>query len=249
MILDVLYNAANWPWPDIRDGVLHAEAEGFGTAWAYDHMSGSVFGGSRMLECFSLAGAMAAATSSIGVGTLVVNAATRPPAMTAVAAASVQEISGGRFVFGLGAGAAPGTRWAEEHDIVGLQLASKMAARHGRLIEVLDVCEAMWATDRDARWTGFPLPTPRPAVILGVNSAALAEVAARRCDGLNVRADHPDLAAIFAAARAAREASPRAGTALSLSVWARWTDEARDPSGELQAHLAALGGDRLILVR
>ena len=120
MKLDVLYNAATHTWPELRDSVRRAEDEGFGTAWVYDHLSGSVFASGRMLECFSLAGALAAVTSTIGIGTLVVNAANRTAGMTVTAAASLQEISGGRFEFGLGAGAAPNTKWSEEQNLLGI---------------------------------------------------------------------------------------------------------------------------------
>lgn len=249
MKLDVLYNAATHTWPELRDSVRRAEDEGFGTAWVYDHQSGSVFASDRMLECFSLAGALAAVTSTIGIGTLVVNAANRTAGMTVTAAASLQEISGGRFEFGLGAGAAPNTKWSEEQSLLGIALPASMAARHARLVEVLDLCDELWDPNRDPKWTGFPLPTPRPPVLLGVNSTALAEVAGRRCEALNVRLEHPQIAEFFAAAVEARRTSARAGTPLTLTAWTLMTPESLDPAGDLQGEFAALGGHTLILVR
>ncbi len=247
--LDVLYNAATHSWPSLRDRVRDAEAQGFGTAWVYDHLSGSVFNSPRMLECFTLAGALAAATSTIGIGTLVVNAANRTAGMTVSAAASVQEISGGRFVFGLGAGAAPNTKWSEEQDLLGIALPGSMAARHERLVEVLDLCDELWDAQRDPQWTGFPLPSPRPPVLLGVNSVALAQVAGRRCEALNVRLEHPSLSDFYAAALQARAESDRAGTPLTLTAWTSMNDASLDPNGEIQGNFAALGGDRLILMK
>ena len=247
--IDVLYNAATHPWPHLRDAVRQAEDEGFGTAWVYDHMSGSVFGAPRMLECFTLAGALAAATNTIGIGTLVVNAANRTAGMTVSAAASVQEISGGRFVFGLGAGAAPNTKWSEEQDLLGIPLPSSMAARHERLVEVLDLCDELWDPDRDTKWTGFPLPSPRPPVLLGVNSTALAQVAGRRCEALNVRLEHPNISEFYAAATEARAASTLAGTPLTLTAWTSMNPASLDPNGDIQGNFAALGGDRLILMK
>lgn len=165
--VDVLYSGAMHSWPELRENVLRAEGEGFGTAWVYDHMSGSVLSSDRMLECFTLAGALAAATSTIGIGTLVVNAANRTPGMTAVAAASVQEISEGRFIFGLGAGAAPGSRWAQEHEVLGIPLHDSMQDRHAHLVSILDLCDVLWDPNRDAKWNGFPLPSPRPRCCWG----------------------------------------------------------------------------------
>ena len=249
MQLDILYNAARWTWPEIRAGVVAAEADGYTTAWVYDHMSGALFHGDRMLEAFSLAGALAAVTTTIGIGTLVVNAASRTPAMTVTAAASLQEITAGRFEFGLGAGAAPGSRWADEFDRLGLALSSAMTDRHARLLDVLDLCDAMWRPDRESRYHGFPLPSPRPPIHIGVNSAALARAVADRCDAINIRHDHERLVPILAAARGARAAGVRAATPLSYSVWAPWGADAADPDSEVHQRLASLGVERIVLVR
>lgn len=246
--VDVLYSAATHPWPQLRDEVLRAEADGFGRAWVFDHLSGAMLSGTRMLECFTLAGALAGATSSIGIGTLVVNVANRPAGVAVAAAASVQEISGGRFVFGLGAGAAPGSPWAREHDLLGIPLAGSMRLRHQKLIDVLDLCEAQWDPHRDVKWAGFPLPSPPPPVLLGVNSVALASIAGRRCDAVNVALDHPRIGEFFEAARAARSESGRAGTPLTLNAWTALSEASLDPDGPAHRRIAALGGDGLILV-
>ncbi|GAB3011923.1 LLM class flavin-dependent oxidoreductase [Mycobacterium bourgelatii] len=246
--LDVLYSAANYCWPELRDNVLRAEAEGFGTAWVFDHLSGAMMSSSRMLECFSLAGALAGVTSTIGIGTLVVNAANRSPGVTVNAVASLQEISGGRFVFGLGAGSGPGSPWALEHRLLNIELRDSVQARHQHLVDVLDLCDTLWNPLRDEKWTGFPLPMPRPPVVLGANGVALAKVAGARCDGVNVRLDHPRIGEIFEAARRARAESVRAGTPLDLSAWTSLCEESLDPDGDAQRRLADLGGHRLILV-
>lgn len=246
--LDVLYSATNYCWPELRDNVLRAEAEGFGTAWVFDHLSGSVMSSPRMLECFSLAGALAGATSTIGIGTLVVNAANRHAGVTVNAVASLQEISGGRFVFGLGAGPAPGSRWALEHQLLNIPLRDSLRARHDHLVDVLDLCDTLWDPLRPEKWAGFPLPIPRPPVVLGVNSVALAQVAGSRCDGVNVHLAHPRIDEIFEAARAARAASVRAGAPLDLSAWTSLSEESLDPDGDAQRRVADLGAHRLILV-
>lgn len=248
MRIDVIFNAARNNWPAIRDGALQAEASGFGCVWVYDHLSGSVLGGDRMLECFSLAGALCAVTTTIDVGTLVVNAANRPAPITVVGAASLQEISGGRFRLGLGAGASPGTRWSAEHTVAGIRLGATMAERHARLVEVLDLCLELWKPAPDPKWAGFPRPTPPPPVLLGVNSVALSELAARRCNGLNVRITHPRAAEFLAAARRVRDtgAGPEP---FELTLGAAWCDEALDPDGPTQTLARSLGADRLMLER
>lgn len=247
VVVDVLYSGAMHAWPQLRENVLRAEADGFGTAWVYDHMSGSVLSSNRMLECFTLAGALAAATSTIGIGTLVVNAANRTAGMTAVAAASVQEISGGRFIFGVGAGAAPGSHWAQEHDVLGIPLYESMALRHAHLVSILDLCDVLWDANRDEKWNGFPLPSPRPPVLVGVNSIALAKLAGARCDGVNVRLDHPRIEEFFQAARDARAQSANPSVALDLSAWTELSEASLDPDGEVQRRIHELGAHRLIL--
>ena len=248
MRLDVIFNAARNDWSAICSGALEAEAAGFGCVWVYDHLSGSVLGGDRMLECFSLAGALCAVTSTIDVGTLVVNAANRPAPITVVGAASLQEISGGRFRLGLGAGASPGTRWSAEHTVAGIALGATMAERHARLVEVLDLCAELWDPGRDPKWAGFPLPDPPPPLLLGVNSVALSELAAQRCNGLNVRITHPRAAEFLEAAHRVRERGEGSG-AFELTLGAAWSDETLDPDGPTQTLARSLGADRLMLER
>jgi alkanesulfonate monooxygenase SsuD/methylene tetrahydromethanopterin reductase-like flavin-dependent oxidoreductase (luciferase family) len=110
MEIDIQLSPAVEPWPDLRDGILRAEEAGFGAAWVFDHFAGAMLGGTTMLECFTLLGAMAASTERIGLGSLVVNMANRNPGVLAMCAASVQHIAGGRFTLGLGAGTSPTSR-------------------------------------------------------------------------------------------------------------------------------------------
>lgn len=201
-----------------------------------------------MLECFTLAGALAAATSSIGIGTLVVNVANRPAGVAVAAAASVQEISGGRFVFGLGAGSAPGTRWSREHELLDIPLQDSIQRRHRHLIDVLDLCDAQWDPDRAGKWAGFPLPSPPPPVLLGVSSVALARIAGARCDAMNVALDHPRIGEFVTAARAARAASALAGRPFEVNAWTALSDDALDPDGDAHRRITELGGQGLVLV-
>ena len=72
MKIDIQYSPGTNEWPVLRDAILQAEAEGYDTTWVFDHFDGAMIQGDRpMLECFTLLGALAAATSTIGLGTLV----------------------------------------------------------------------------------------------------------------------------------------------------------------------------------
>jgi len=93
-------------WPDIREFALRAEAIGFDIVWTPDELlwrpkDRPVMG---VWEGISMAGAVAATTSHVKVGTWVMSALHRNAGIIAKAAETLDEISGGRFVFGLGAG-------------------------------------------------------------------------------------------------------------------------------------------------
>jgi alkanesulfonate monooxygenase SsuD/methylene tetrahydromethanopterin reductase-like flavin-dependent oxidoreductase (luciferase family) len=242
VIVDAQFNAGTNEWSRLRDAVLAAETAGFGAVWVFDHLAGRLLRGTTMLEAFTLLGALAAATSSIPLGTMVANVFNREPGVLAVAAASVQAIGGRPMLLGIGAGSSPTSPWAAEHLAVGAPLAATMAARHAHLERTVDVLDAMWSDARDARFATFPLPHPRPTILVGVNSVALAELAGRRADGINVAWTHPRRDELLAAA------SARAGDRPWLrTAWTPWADRLLDPGHPARAEMARCGLDRLIL--
>jgi alkanesulfonate monooxygenase SsuD/methylene tetrahydromethanopterin reductase-like flavin-dependent oxidoreductase (luciferase family) len=93
-------------WVEIRRLAIRAEEIGFDTVWIPDELlwrppDGQVRG---WWECVAMAGAIAASTSRIKVGTWILSALHRNPGITAKAVETLDEISAGRFVFGLGSG-------------------------------------------------------------------------------------------------------------------------------------------------
>lgn len=94
-------------WRDLRAMALRAEAIGFDTLWIADELLWRAEDGQPhrgAWDGISMAGAAAASTSRIKVGTWVMSALHRNPGIIAKTAETLDEISGGRFVFGLGAG-------------------------------------------------------------------------------------------------------------------------------------------------
>jgi alkanesulfonate monooxygenase SsuD/methylene tetrahydromethanopterin reductase-like flavin-dependent oxidoreductase (luciferase family) len=94
-------------WDTITNMAQTAEELGFDTVWVADELLWRVpdWSGPRgWWECVAMAGAVAATTSTIGVGTWVLSALHRKPGLTVKIAETLDEISGGRFLFGLGAG-------------------------------------------------------------------------------------------------------------------------------------------------
>lgn len=94
-------------WSEIRAQALLAEEIGFDTVWVPDELlwQPKDWPGPRgWWECVAMLGAVAASTSRIRIGSWVLSNLHRKPALTAKIAATVDEISGGRFILGLGAG-------------------------------------------------------------------------------------------------------------------------------------------------
>jgi alkanesulfonate monooxygenase SsuD/methylene tetrahydromethanopterin reductase-like flavin-dependent oxidoreductase (luciferase family) len=93
-------------WKDIAALANHAEAVGFDSFWVPDHLLFRFEGQAAHApwEGWSIISGLAAATERIGIGSLVICTGFRNPGLLAKMADTVDEISGGRFTLGLGAG-------------------------------------------------------------------------------------------------------------------------------------------------
>ena len=244
--IDLQVNQGQCSWAHLVEIAHIAETNSYATLWVADHLSGEVMNAPSMPECFTLLGALAAITSTINIGPLVANVGNRHPGVLANAAATVQNISGGRLVLGLGAGASPTSTFAAEQLALGIALPATMNERHAKLEHTLDVLDEIWSPTRDKKFATFEMPCKLPPRILGVNSTALAKIAGMRTDGINIRASHPQRAEIL---RVAQDAAAMKGkTNFVVSVW-DWFDEALlDPTSAVCKELASEGVNKIILL-
>ncbi|MER7788993.1 TIGR03619 family F420-dependent LLM class oxidoreductase [Streptomyces sp. NPDC097640] len=137
------------------------------------------------LDPFATLATAAAVTERVQLGTNVINAPWYPPAVLARSLTTIDAMSGGRLLVGLGTGWSP-----EEYEAVNVP----MAERGRRLEEILDALAAWWTTNpveyRGEHWTVpasyvdlKPATRPHPPVYLGGWAPTALSRVARRADG------------------------------------------------------------------
>jgi F420-dependent oxidoreductase-like protein len=131
------FGAAFWiqrtDWPSLRDAALAAEAAGFDSIWLDDHLLNDE-GDPRAdkLEGWTVLAGLAAITSRVTLGHLVGANTFRNPGLVAKQATTIDHLSGGRFILGLGSG------WFErEHDAFGFEFGAGFGERLDRLDEAV----------------------------------------------------------------------------------------------------------------
>ena len=93
------------PWSTLRDMALTAEERGLDSVYLADHMLFRETGRTEGIhEAWTVLSAIAAITSRVEIGPLVLAVPFRNPALTAKMAAELDDVSGGRLVLGLGCG-------------------------------------------------------------------------------------------------------------------------------------------------
>jgi F420-dependent oxidoreductase-like protein len=185
-------------WDQWRALATTAEAAGFEALLRSDHYMGlGGQGGWGSLDAWTTLGAMAAVTSRIRLGTLVSPATFRHPSVLAKAAATVDQISGGRVEVGLGAG------WHQrEHAAHGFPF-PPTRERFDVLAEQLEIVRRSWEPEpftfegrHYALTDADPHPKPvqaRVPLIMGGNARPRASaLAARWADEYNTIYATPD---------------------------------------------------------
>jgi F420-dependent oxidoreductase-like protein len=213
------------PWNDIRELVLHCDEAGWDGVYFADHFMpddprGEPVDGA-VLECWAVLAALAAETRRLRLGSLVSGNLYRHPAVVANAAATIDHISGGRFVVGLGAG------WqVNEHRAYGIELL-EVGPRLDAFEEACAVISALLGQSR----TTFP--------------GSFYQIVEAPCDPKPVQAHLPLLIGGSGEKRTMRIAARYAD---EWNAWGSPEDFVRR-TGVLEEHCAAVGRDPGSIVR
>jgi alkanesulfonate monooxygenase SsuD/methylene tetrahydromethanopterin reductase-like flavin-dependent oxidoreductase (luciferase family) len=166
-------------WPEYLAMAQAAEAVGFDSIWVGDHLLYRDEDGRERgpWDAWTLLAALAVATERVRLGPLVACTAFHPPGLIARMAATLAEVSGGRFVLGLGAGwneeefRAFGlpydhrvSRFEESFTIIRRLLAGERVTLEGTHVQAQDAVL-------------IPAPPARPALMIGSNGARMLGIA------------------------------------------------------------------------
>ena len=177
-------------WSTLRDMAMAADAGGLDSVWCADHLlfrHAEHDGTEGIHEAWTVLSAIAAITTRVEIGPLVLCVPFRNPALTAKMATTLDEISGGRLILGLGCG------WHEpEFDAFGYEFDHRVS----QFAEALEIIVPMLRTgsaslaghwQRAADAAVVP-PGPRPAgppILIAGKGPRMLDLVARHADAWN----------------------------------------------------------------
>jgi len=174
------------------DRALRLVSGHFHGAWLIDHLQS---GDADMLEAFTTLSYMAARHPRLAFGHTVVCQSVRNPALVAKMGATLQFLSGGRFILGIGAGGNE-----EEHRAYGYDFPPG-GVRVAQLDEALRIIKALWTQER-VTFAGRhhrvraarcePRPEPVPPVVVGAFRPRMLRLTAAHADWWDVSSTGPE---------------------------------------------------------
>jgi F420-dependent oxidoreductase-like protein len=178
----------NRTWDETRDAALEFERLGYDSLWLNDHLYGVPRPEIPILECWTALTAVGAITRRVQLGTLVSPPAFRNPALLAKVAATLDQITKGRVILGLGTG------WFQrEFEGYGFEFLPPQR-RVEQLAEAAELTLRVW-TEPEATYAGKhfrsdrlilaprPYQEPHPPLLIGgAGEKAVLRIAARYAD-------------------------------------------------------------------
>jgi alkanesulfonate monooxygenase SsuD/methylene tetrahydromethanopterin reductase-like flavin-dependent oxidoreductase (luciferase family) len=186
-------------WPTVVAWAQRAEQEGFDSVWLSDHIVwtieqyGAPPGYHDSFDPLPTMAALARCTTTVRLGTLVLAAPLRPPSVLAKALTSIDVVSNGRLIAGIGAGGFPADNELAHVDD---EPPPVMLDRLEEAIDVMRGCFEVAPTQpfdhhgrfyetHGARNLPPPVQRPRPPIWVGGRGRRTARIAARKADGWN----------------------------------------------------------------
>src|SRR5438093_9943767 len=257
MKTDLLLIPMGARYRDMRAAAVAAEEAGFDGLWTWDHLRDpDTDSGPGVPEAWTVLTALAEATRRISLGPLVLNVSSRHPGLLANMAATLQEVSGGRLLLGLGAGAHRRMAYAVEHESLGIPV-ERDHIRAQRVAEAAELIRRLWAGDQSSfeglhykleRPSGFLRPDPPPPIIVGGFGPRMAGIAGRHADGFNTQAAHPQLGELIKIARDEHAAGGHDPARFIVTVFGGLRESYLKRDSPARASLERLGVERLILL-
>src|SRR6476469_10269699 len=166
--MDIRVGALLWPqtdsWPELRDAALRADRAGLDSLWTWDHLNAIVGPWEQpILEGWTTLAGLAPITTTATLGLMVGANTFRNPGLTAKLATTLDHLSGGRAVLGIG-----GAWFEREHEAFGIEAwGSGFGERLDRLDEAVGLLRRLLDGERvthDGRFYHFhdALCEPRP---------------------------------------------------------------------------------------
>ncbi len=194
------YDGQTAHWPQLAEMARLADQVGFDSVWVTDHLlhrtvpdgqavqiGGDLRYNEGPWECWSLVAGLAAITTNVEIGTLVICNSFRNPAVLAKMADTVEDMSAGRLILGLGAG------WNEaEYRAFGIPYDFRID-RFAESIEIItsllrtgqsDFSGAYYTTEDAVLRPRGPRPQG-PPILIGTNSPRMLGLTARYADVWN----------------------------------------------------------------
>ena len=239
-------------WPGFRDAALAAEAAGWDSIWTWDHLL-AIFGPweQPIFEGWTTMAGLAPLTSRVRLGLMVGANTFRQPGLTAKLATTLDHLSDGRAVLGIGAA------WFErEHDAFGIDFGRSVGERLDRLDESVGVIRRLLDGERvthegpayrlhDALCEPRPIQARLPILIGGTGRQKTLRIVAERADAWNASATPDELRELLDLLGGYAEAAGRDLSTLevTMSFPLILDDDARVARGRLDALMAANGTD------
>jgi len=253
--MTVRVGALLWPqtdgWPAIRDAAVRADRAGLDSLWTWDHLMAIVGPFEQpILEGWTTLAAMAVLTKRPTLGLMVGANTFRNPGLTAKLATTLDHLSGGRAILGIG-----GAWFGREHEGYGIDFGSGFGERLDRLDESVMLLRRLLDGERIADHSGpvyrmhdalvepRPIQKRLPIMIGGSGPQKTLRTTARYADGWNTEGSVEELRTKDAILRERCAEVGRNSDEIerTTSVWMVIRDDPAEARRVMEANAAANG--------